>query len=112
MKAYRGVDGRIRIFRPEMNMHRMNVSAKRSGLPTFDGVEFTKCLSRLVSIDQEWVPHTEAASLYLRPTLIGIDVSTQWIYSFKGLFSMFTYYSQHWVWHHPIQRYCIQFFVL
>ncbi|CAD7090128.1 unnamed protein product [Hermetia illucens] len=73
MKAYRGVDGRIRIFRPEMNMHRMNVSAKRSGLPTFDGVEFTKCLSRLVSIDQEWVPHTEAASLYLRPTLIGID---------------------------------------
>lgn len=77
MKAYRGVDGRIRIFRPEMNMHRMNVSAKRSGLPTFDGEEFTKCLSRLVSIDQEWVPHTEAASLYLRPTLIGIDVSTQ-----------------------------------
>lgn len=75
MKAYRGVDGRIRIFRPNMNMNRMNLSAKRSGLPTFDGDEFIKCLSRLVSIDQEWVPHTEQASLYIRPTLIGIDVS-------------------------------------
>lgn len=73
MKAYRGVDGRIRIFRPNMNMNRMNLSAKRSGLPTFDGDEFIKCMSRLVSIDQEWVPHTEKASLYIRPTLIGID---------------------------------------
>jgi branched-chain amino acid aminotransferase len=73
MKAYRGVDGHIRIFRPDMNMSRMNLSAQRSGLPTFDGEEFIKCLSRLVSIDQEWVPHTEAASLYLRPTLIGIE---------------------------------------
>lgn len=73
MKAYRGVDGRIRIFRPEMNMHRMNLTARRSGLPTFEGEEYIKCLSRLISIDQEWVPHTEAASLYLRPTLIGID---------------------------------------
>lgn len=73
MKAYRGVDGKIRIFRPDMNMHRMNHSAKRSGLPTFYNNELIKCLCRLVSIDQEWVPHTEAASLYLRPTLIGID---------------------------------------
>jgi branched-chain amino acid aminotransferase len=73
MKAYRGVDGKIRIFRPDMNMNRMNLSAKRSGLPTFEGHEFVKCLSRLISIDQEWVPHTEAASLYIRPTLIGID---------------------------------------
>lgn len=73
MKAYRGIDGRIRIFRPEMNMARMNATASRSGLPTFEAEEFIKCMSRLVSIDQEWVPHTEAASLYLRPTLIGIE---------------------------------------
>ncbi|XP_065364099.1 branched-chain-amino-acid aminotransferase, cytosolic [Calliphora vicina] len=73
MKAYRGVDGKIRIFRPNMNMNRMNLAAKRSGLPTFEGEEFVKCLSRLISIDSEWVPHTEAASLYIRPTLIGID---------------------------------------
>lgn len=75
MKAYRGADDRIRIFRPNMNMNRMNLSAKRSGLPTFDGEELIACLNRLISIDQEWVPHTNTASLYIRPTLIGIDVS-------------------------------------
>lgn len=73
MKAYRGVDGKIRLFRPDMNMHRMNLTAQRSGLPSFDGEEAIRCLSRLVSIDSEWVPHTESASLYLRPTLIGIE---------------------------------------
>ncbi|XP_043267365.1 branched-chain-amino-acid aminotransferase, cytosolic isoform X3 [Venturia canescens] len=73
MKAYRGVDGKIRIFRPDMNMERMNSSAIRSGLPTFSGPELIKCLQRFISIDQEWVPHSEASSLYIRPTLIGID---------------------------------------
>lgn len=76
MKAYRGVDGKIRVFRPDMNMDRMNASAVRSGLPTFNGMELIKCINRLISIDQEWVPHSEASSLYIRPTLIGIDVST------------------------------------
>ncbi|XP_021927854.1 branched-chain-amino-acid aminotransferase isoform X2 [Zootermopsis nevadensis] len=73
MKAYRGVDGKIRIFRPEMNMERMNQTALRAGLPTFDGANLIKCLCRLISIDQEWVPHSESSSLYIRPTLIGID---------------------------------------
>lgn len=75
MKAYRGVDGKIRVFRPDLNMERMNVSAMRSNLPTFDGRELLKCINRLVTIDQEWVPHSTSASLYIRPTLIGIDVS-------------------------------------
>lgn len=75
MKAYRGVDGKIRLFRPDMNMQRMNLTARRSGLPTFNGIELTQTIARLVTIDQEWVPHTDAASLYIRPTLIGIDVS-------------------------------------
>lgn len=73
MKAYRGVDGRIRLFRPEMNMQRMNLTAQRCGLPTFENKEAVECLKRLVQIEQEWVPHTEAAALYIRPTLIGIE---------------------------------------
>lgn len=75
LKAYRGVDGKIRVFRPDLNMKRMNASAARSRLPTFDGRELLKCINRLVTIDQEWVPHSTSASLYIRPTLIGIDVS-------------------------------------
>lgn len=73
MKAYRGVDQKIRLFRPELNMHRMNITAQRSGLPSFFGEEYIKCMERLIAIDQEWVPHREHASLYIRPTLIGID---------------------------------------
>ncbi|KAF5300506.1 hypothetical protein FQA39_LY02305 [Lamprigera yunnana] len=73
LKAYRGVDGKIRVFRPDLNMYRMNSSALGSGLPTFDGMELIKCMNRLVQVDQEWVPHSEASSLYIRPTLIGID---------------------------------------
>ena len=33
MKAYRGVDQKIRLFRPEKNMIRMRSSAERSSLP-------------------------------------------------------------------------------
>lgn len=80
MKAYRGIDGRIRVFRPDMNMERMNRSAVRAGLPPFNGQELIKCLSRLVSIDQEWVPHSESSSLYIRPTFIGIDVSSMKVF--------------------------------
>lgn len=75
MKAYRGIDGKIRLFRPDLNMHRMNLSAQGVGLPTFDSNEFIKILCRLIQVDQEWVPHSETSSLYIRPTLIGIDVS-------------------------------------
>ena len=30
---------------------------------------------RLIQIDQEWVPHDTSSSLYIRPTLIGLDTS-------------------------------------
>ncbi|KAK6637689.1 hypothetical protein RUM44_008111 [Polyplax serrata] len=73
MKAFRGVDDRIRLFRPDLNMIRMNLSAERSGLPNFDTHEMIKILARLVQIEQEWVPHKKHGSLYIRPTLIGTD---------------------------------------
>lgn len=86
MKVYRGVDGKIRMFRPDLNMQRMNTSAISAGLPTFDCQEMIKCLKRLVQVDQEWVPHSEASSLYIRPTLIGIDVSINFVYMQSTLF--------------------------
>lgn len=33
MKAYKGADGRIRLFRPDKNMQRMNNSAERLAFP-------------------------------------------------------------------------------
>ncbi|XP_030767374.1 branched-chain-amino-acid aminotransferase, cytosolic [Sitophilus oryzae] len=73
MKAYRGVDDKVRLFRPDLNMKRMNRSAQSSGLPTFQEEEMIECIKRLIQVDEEWVPHSEASSLYIRPTFIGID---------------------------------------
>jgi len=73
MKAYRGHDGKVRMFRPLHNMVRLNGSAERACLPTFDGEHLVKCMRRLIQIDQEWIPHAEASSLYIRPTMIGTE---------------------------------------
>lgn len=73
LKAYRGRDERIRLFRPELNIERMLASADRLQLPTFDAQEFLRCLMRLVDVDRGWVPCTPMSSLYIRPTLFGIE---------------------------------------
>ena len=77
MKAYRGVDNKIRMFRPMHNMDRMLLSAQRCSLPEFDPLELLSCIQRLVHVDQEWLPQSVGtkfgSSLYIRPTLIGTD---------------------------------------
>lgn len=75
MKAYRGPDDSIRLFRPQLNMKRMLKSAHRACLPAFDGEELLECIRRLVEVDQEWVPRLPAASLYIRPTYMGTEPS-------------------------------------
>jgi len=73
MKAYRGVDNEIRMFRPMHNMTRMVLSARRSCMPEFDPNELLKCIQKLVQLDQEWVPNAVSSSLYIRPTMIGTE---------------------------------------
>ncbi|KAL3076088.1 hypothetical protein niasHT_034152 [Heterodera trifolii] len=73
MKAYRGQDNHIRLFRPEKNIARMRRTAARLMLPDFDGNELLKIIDELVRIDQDWVPSSDEASLYIRPTMIGTD---------------------------------------
>ncbi|KAH6936981.1 hypothetical protein HPB50_024917 [Hyalomma asiaticum] len=73
LKAFRGHDDKVRLFRPDMNVRRLLNSAARLDLPKFDGDEFLKCLTRLVSLEKEWVPKYPMSSLYIRPTLIGIE---------------------------------------
>ncbi|RXN00881.1 Branched-chain-amino-acid aminotransferase, cytosolic [Acipenser ruthenus] len=75
LKAYRGVDNNIRLFRPLNNMERMLRSACRVGLPSFDKEELLECIKKLVEIEKAWVPDSSSASLYIRPTLIGTEPS-------------------------------------
>lgn len=75
MKAYRDSQNQIRIFRPDKNMERMNKSAERIVLPTFDSEEFIKLIAKFVELEQDFVPTGEGYSLYLRPTIIGTSAS-------------------------------------
>lgn len=71
MKAYRQEDDTVRLFRPDKNMARMNRSAARLALPTFDGESLTELIKKLVMVDKDWIPKEKGYSLYIRPTLIG-----------------------------------------
>ncbi|SPO05042.1 probable branched-chain-amino-acid transaminase [Cephalotrichum gorgonifer] len=71
MKAYRDSAGRIRLFRPNKNMERLNKSAERIALPTFDSSTLVDLISKLVSLDSRFIPNKRGYSLYLRPTMIG-----------------------------------------
>lgn len=73
LKAFGGPDGRIRLFRPELNMERMERSAQRLCLPPFDRGELLECIRALVRADGAWVPRGGGDSLYIRPVLLGTD---------------------------------------
>ncbi|RMD41725.1 hypothetical protein DV735_g3409, partial [Chaetothyriales sp. CBS 134920] len=79
MKAYRGVDGRVRLFRPDLNAKRLRRSAQRIALPDFDDAEFLALLRKFVGYEapkwlpREWDDETKAYKekmVYLRPALI------------------------------------------
>ncbi len=56
MKAFRGRDGKIRLFRPNMNMERFNRSASRIALPTVDADALLQLIWKFVEIDQHFIP--------------------------------------------------------
>lgn len=51
MKVYRGVDGKLRLFRPDLNAERMVMSAGRVALPSFDPKEMVKLIEALLRVD-------------------------------------------------------------
>ena len=70
MKAYIDKDGKIRLFRPDMNMARLQKSGDRLNFPKFDSKEFLECIKQLIKVDKSWIPHDDGFSLYIRPTYI------------------------------------------
>ncbi len=73
MKAYRAVDGPIRLFRPIENVKRLNQSAERICLPLLDEEGALDAIEKLVEVEKDWVPHNEGTSLYIRPFIYGND---------------------------------------
>ena len=73
LKAYRRADGGVQLFRPIENMRRLNNSAERLCLPTIPEEDNLQILKTFVELEADWVPHSEGASLYLRPFMFGDD---------------------------------------
>lgn len=75
LKAYRGKDGAIFLFRPTENIKRMNVSAERLCMPSIDENIFLDALKKLVILEKDWIPHGAGTSLYIRPTMIATEAA-------------------------------------
>lgn len=74
MKAYETEDGRIVVFRPDLNASRMADSARRLEMPVFPEDRFVEAVSRVVAANADFVPpYGSGATLYLRPYMFGSD---------------------------------------
>src|SRR3984893_11666882 len=70
LKAFRGVDGKVRLFRPQKHVERLNNSARHLCIPPLDPELALRSLVTLVGIERECVPKAIGAPLYIRPTII------------------------------------------
>ncbi|MDY6878813.1 MAG: branched-chain amino acid aminotransferase [Desulfatiglans sp.] len=73
LKAYRGKGGDIHLFRARDNFKRFNRSAKRMCMPEMDIDHVMEGMKKLVLLDREWIPRTQGASLYIRPTMLATE---------------------------------------
>ncbi|MGM0572957.1 MAG: branched-chain amino acid aminotransferase [Bacteroidota bacterium] len=75
MKAYRGKDNRIRLFRWEENARRMQRSADGILMAKVPEERFHEMVTRAVKLNENYVPpYGHGAALYIRPLLIGTGV--------------------------------------
>ena len=73
MKAYKGVDGKTYLFRPDMNAKRTNETNKRLCIPQIPEEDFVQAVEAAVKMDEDWIPTDEGTSLYIRPFIIATD---------------------------------------
>ena len=72
MKAFRGKDEKIRLFRWEENSHRMQSSAQGIMMAEVPDDLFFNAVKKAIALNEHYVPpYGSGASLYIRPLLIG-----------------------------------------
>jgi branched-chain amino acid aminotransferase len=75
LKAHRGPDGGILLFRPWENARRLNRSAARLSMPEVPEVMFLEGLRELLRQDKGWLPSADQGSLYIRPCVFSVEES-------------------------------------
>lgn len=73
LKAYRGKDGAIRLFRPRRHAERLVNSCRKLCIPDLDVDLILQSFHALVGVDQDWVPGKRGTALYLRPTVVATE---------------------------------------
>jgi branched-chain amino acid aminotransferase len=74
LKAFRGADGSIRLFRAQRHAERLNKSCAALCIPPLDADLVRQSFEAIVAADHEWVPSAPGTSLYIRPTVIATEV--------------------------------------
>jgi len=73
LKAFRGRDGVIRLFRPDRHAQRLGSSSERLCIPAVPVAQVIESFHALIDVDQAWVPSKLGTSLYIRPTIIASE---------------------------------------
>jgi len=73
MKAYKGEDGKIALFRPRENMKRLNESGWRMCIPPIDEEYLLNALIKFIEVEKDWVPTVAGSSLYIRPFILSTE---------------------------------------
>jgi len=86
LKAYRGADGSVYLFRPWENIRRFNESATRLCMPPLDEKLALEALKQLVVLEKDWIPRGVGTSMYIRPTMaatepaLGVRPANEYLY--------------------------------
>jgi branched-chain amino acid aminotransferase len=76
LKAQTAQDGRILLFRPDLNAERMQNTSDRLSMPRVPPELFQHGVNEAVRANAAWVPpYGSGASLYIRPLLIGVGAN-------------------------------------
>ncbi len=73
LKAYKGENGEVYLFRPDMNAKRANKSNERLCIPEIPEEDFVAAVKAVVDVDRDWIPSEPGTSLYIRPFVIATD---------------------------------------
>lgn len=72
LKAFRGKDGKVRIFRLEENAARLQSTCQGIMMAELPTERFKEAILKVVKLNERFIPPYESgASLYIRPLLIG-----------------------------------------
>lgn len=90
LKAYRGKDGKVRLFRWEENCKRLAKSSEGILLATVPPELFKEACEKVIELNADYIPpYGTGGSLYLRPLLIGTGAKVGVSPADEYLFMMF-----------------------